>query len=229
LDDFKTDCEQALARALCSGGDFAELFAEDTSVGTIALQSDASKIALSGREHGAGIRIFKGTARFMRIPNDTSLPGLLALAIGGRSAWQRRMRRFGCAWRNGAREAPSVSGFAATALKTARKTAMLKQAAAPRASDYDSAVKQVNGTMLERRQNVLSAIRKACIRGLNACYVRMAVTAVPRTAGKIRRARPLPAPCAAMSFTTAGSGGAGTRKRVYGGYDAARARFALRA
>lgn len=173
----KQICEQALARALCSGGDFAELFAEDTSVGTIALQSGRIENALSGREHGAGIRIFKGTATVYAYTNDTSLPGLLALADQAAAA----LGSAGCDGSVALGETARVKRHPFLVLphsvETARKTAMLKQACAA-ASDYDSAVKQVNGTMLERRQNVLIANTEGLYTGDERCYVRMAVTAV---------------------------------------------------
>lgn len=173
----KQICEQALARALCSGGDFAELFAEDTSVGTIALQSGRIENALSGREHGAGIRIFKGTATVYAYTNDTSLPGLLALADQAAAA----LGSAGCDGSVALDETARANRHPFLVLphsvETARKTAMLKQACAA-ASDYDSAVKQVNGTMLERRQNVLIANTEGLYTGDERCYVRMAVTAV---------------------------------------------------
>ncbi len=173
----KQICEHALARALCSGGDFAELFAEDTSVGTIALQSGRIENALSGREHGAGIRIFKGTATVYAYTNDTSLPGLLALADQAAAA----LGSAGCDGSVALGETARVKRHPFLVLphsvEMARKTAMLKQACAA-ASDYDSAVKQVNGTMLERRQNVLIANTEGLYTGDERCYVRMAVTAV---------------------------------------------------
>nr|MDD6336200.1 TldD/PmbA family protein [bacterium] len=74
------DAQAALARALSYGGDFAEIFYEDTDVGQIALVDGRIQSATSGREHGAGIRVMKGTLSAYAYTSDTRLEGLLETA-----------------------------------------------------------------------------------------------------------------------------------------------------
>ena len=54
--------EQALAEALKTGGDFAELFAQDKRSGVMLFQDGRVEDAVTGRMHGAGIRIKAGIA-----------------------------------------------------------------------------------------------------------------------------------------------------------------------
>lgn len=71
---------RVLEAALRHGGDFAEVYIEDacaTGVGFIDGKLDE---ALSGRTHGAGVRIFDGTRSVYAYTNDTSLQALLQIA-----------------------------------------------------------------------------------------------------------------------------------------------------
>ena len=95
----KTIAEQALAAALRTGGDFAEIFYEDTRSGSLTLNAGAIETALTGRSAGAGIRVYKGLSSVYVFTNDASLAGLVraaqkaADAIGSADLCARRRRR----------------------------------------------------------------------------------------------------------------------------------------
>ena len=72
--------EQALAEALRTGGDFAELFWEDKRSGAVSLISGKVENASTVRRHGAGIRVYNGLSSVYVHTNDTSLAGLTAAA-----------------------------------------------------------------------------------------------------------------------------------------------------
>lgn len=80
--------EQVLARCLITGGDFAEIFEEDSIGNSISIIDNKVESALGGRSYGIGIRIFKGFKSVYAYTNDNSLSGLLdvarkaALALG---------------------------------------------------------------------------------------------------------------------------------------------------
>lgn len=76
----KEIAEQVLASALKSGGDFAELFCEDTVSNTTAMIDGKVDQLNGGRTYGAGIRIFKGLKSVYAYTNDLSLTGLKATA-----------------------------------------------------------------------------------------------------------------------------------------------------
>lgn len=79
---------EVLAKCLVTGGDFAEIFEEDSISNSIGLIDGKVENALGGRSYGIGIRIFKGFKSIYAYTNDNSLSGLLntaykaALALG---------------------------------------------------------------------------------------------------------------------------------------------------
>lgn len=84
----KDKIKKVLSVALCTGGDFAEIFVEDRISNNIVLTSGAVKDIISGKDYGIGIRIFKGLKCIYAYTNDDSLTSLVdtakraALALG---------------------------------------------------------------------------------------------------------------------------------------------------
>lgn len=80
--------KDVLAVALSTGGDFAEIFNEDTVRNSLSMLNGKVENAVSGRDFGVGIRIFKGFRSVYAYTNDASRPGLIetakkaALALG---------------------------------------------------------------------------------------------------------------------------------------------------
>ena len=86
--------EEVLEKALSTGGDFSEIFLEDTIKNTIKMIDGKIDNSVSGRDFGVGIRIFKGFNSVYAYTNDTSRESLLetaykaACAVG--SIYKRR-------------------------------------------------------------------------------------------------------------------------------------------
>lgn len=84
----KEIASKVLEKCLISGGDFAEIFEEDTITNSIGLIDEKIENALGGRNYGVGIRIFKDLKSVYAYTNDNSLNSLLdtaykaALALG---------------------------------------------------------------------------------------------------------------------------------------------------
>lgn len=84
----KNILSSVLARCLITGGDFAEIFEEDTLDTSISILNGKVENSISGRTHGIGIRIFKGLKSVYAYTNNTNLDSLLdtaqkaALALG---------------------------------------------------------------------------------------------------------------------------------------------------
>ncbi|MDZ7543192.1 TldD/PmbA family protein, partial [Clostridium perfringens] len=84
----KNILSSVLARCLITGGDFAEIFEEDTIDTSISILNGKVENSISGRTHGIGIRIFKGFKSVYAYTNNISLNALLdtaqkaALALG---------------------------------------------------------------------------------------------------------------------------------------------------
>ena len=80
--------EKVLGRCLITGGDFAEIFEEDTLNNSISILNGKVENSVGGRTYGIGIRIFKGLKSVYAYTNNNSLTSLLnvaqkaALALG---------------------------------------------------------------------------------------------------------------------------------------------------
>ena len=72
--------EQALQCALATGGDFAEIFFEDTRKNTLGMIDGKIDTATTRRTHGAGIRIYSGLNSVYVYTNDTDHTGLMRAA-----------------------------------------------------------------------------------------------------------------------------------------------------
>ena len=77
---------EALDAALSTGGDFAEIFAEDRRDQAVALQDSRVERVNSGRLHGAGVRVYDGTSAVYAYTNDFGREGLLKCAKEAASA-----------------------------------------------------------------------------------------------------------------------------------------------
>lgn len=73
-------CELVLKECLKTGGDFAEIFVEDTTKNGIELASGKVRNASSNNLHGASIRILKGFKEVSGYTNDFSETSLMKLA-----------------------------------------------------------------------------------------------------------------------------------------------------
>lgn len=78
--------EEIIARALASGGDYAEVFVEDTIRNTLILSGGKLDTAMAGEDYGASIRVLRGTECVYAYTNDTSRTSLLELAFRAASA-----------------------------------------------------------------------------------------------------------------------------------------------
>ena len=80
--------EKVLGRCLITGGDFAEIFEEDTLNNSINILNGKVENSVGGRTYGTGIRIFKGLKSVYAYTNNNTLTSLLnvaqkaALALG---------------------------------------------------------------------------------------------------------------------------------------------------
>ena len=77
----KTVAERVIGHALCAGGDFAELFYEDTTTANLHWLDGQLYSAQNGRLHGAGVRVIRGVLSAYAYTNDTSPQGLMQTAL----------------------------------------------------------------------------------------------------------------------------------------------------
>ncbi|HPF88813.1 MAG TPA: DNA gyrase modulator, partial [Candidatus Limiplasma sp.] len=76
----KEYAQEVLAAALACGGDFAEIFWEDTRSSRMQLMNSEAESINFSRLHGAGIRVFVGLNAVYAYTNETDKEGLLRCA-----------------------------------------------------------------------------------------------------------------------------------------------------
>ncbi|OOM77117.1 TldD/PmbA family protein [Clostridium sp. BL-8] len=72
--------ENIISKCLSKGGDFAEIYIEDTFKNSLDLVDGKIENAVSGREFGVGIRIFKDFKSVYAYTNDSSYNSLIEIA-----------------------------------------------------------------------------------------------------------------------------------------------------
>ena len=180
----KGAAERALGRAVSTGGDFAEIFYEDTRSSRIGQTDDRIDTATTGRIHGAGLRVYKGTNSVYVHTTDTSDAGLMALAeraadaVGSVRGEDRQIQLSGSIVKNihEIRELPmDVSGE--------RRRALVREAC--RAARAESAeIAHVTGALWDWEQAVTIANTEGMFVSDQRVYTRASVTAVASGKGE---------------------------------------------
>ena len=180
----KGAAERALGRAVSTGGDFAEIFYEDTRSSRIGQTDDRIDTATTGRIHGAGLRVYKGTNSVYVHTTETSDAGLMALAERAADAVDsvrgedRQIRLSGSIVKNihEIRELPmDVSGE--------RRRALVREAC--RAARAESAeIAHVTGALWDWEQAVTIANTEGMFVSDQRVYTRASVTAVASGKGE---------------------------------------------
>ncbi len=173
----KAAAEHVLAEAMRTGGDFAELFLEDTRRANMTLSDGTIDNAVTGRNHGAGVRVYHGLESVYVHTNDTSESGLVkaarqAASAMGDAAVARDITLTGSIARNIhaiERMPMDVSGA---------ERARLAHEAYLAARDYDKDVKQVRVMLFSWDTDVTIANSEGLFVSDKRVYTRMGVTAV---------------------------------------------------
>ena len=176
-------CCKVLQKAVSTGADYAEIFAENTvnhSINMIASKVDAIKDAVIA---GAAVRVYKGLRSVMATTVDTSEAGLLrcaekaADALGEGTAAMDivlRERLFG--------DIHPVKIVPAT-VSNKEKVAVLKEGYFA-AKDYHESIKQVSGTLLDVDHNILIANTEGLYTQDRQIRTRMALSAIAEKDGE---------------------------------------------
>jgi TldD protein len=174
--------ECVLARALASGGDFAELFAERRSGATLAIDESRIESAQAGAEEGAGIRVTSGaTTYFAHVdgldPADLErAAGEAAAALRGDRAEPRELRA----------EHPSPLPVARRPqdVPAARKAELLRELD-ERARSAGGEIAQLIASYAEARREVSVANSEGLLSGDDRTRVRIGAQAVARRSDRV--------------------------------------------
>ena len=153
----KEVASKVLSQCLITGGDFAEIFEEDTISNSIGIIDNKAENILGGRTYGVGIRIFKGLKSVYAYTNDNSISSLLdtaykaALALGKINEEKTIIINNSINYKN-----LHPIKIYPNSVDCKEKLKVMKEAYKS-AKDYSIDISQVNVTYLDNDQRVLIA------------------------------------------------------------------------
>ncbi|MDQ3468401.1 MAG: TldD/PmbA family protein [Actinomycetota bacterium] len=171
-------CERVLASAMATGGDFAEIYAEDKRSTSAGLDDGRVEQVTSGRERGAGIRVVAGETTGFAHTSDLTESGLVAAAQAAAAA----ARQGGGGTRTVAltkRSHPPVNDvqqYPDTVTKTAKVELLTRIDEAARAAG--AAIVQVSAGYGDSRKRVLVANSDGLLAGDEVVRCLLRVNAV---------------------------------------------------
>ena len=176
-------CQRVLRRAASTGADYAELFAEHTvnhTVHMIDAKVDAVNDAVVA---GVGIRVFKGLRSVSASTVDTSETGLMRCADAAAAALGEGTAEIDIVLHERSFGDVHPVQIVPSSVPNARKIAILKDAYFA-ASDYDEAISQVSGTLMDVDHKILIANSEGLYTQDRQIRTRLAITAIAEKNGE---------------------------------------------
>ena len=176
-------CQRVLGKAVSTGADYAELFAENTVNHNISMIDSRVESIKDAVIAGAAVRVYKGLRSVMATTVDTSEAGLMRCAEAAADALGEGTaqidivltgRLFGDI--HPIREVPSTVG-------NARKVAILKEGYFA-AKEYSDAISQVSGNLLDVDHNILIANTEGIYTQDRQIRTRIAISAIAQNNGE---------------------------------------------
>ena len=176
-------CQRVLGKAVSTGADYAELFAENTVNHNISMIDSHVESIKDAVIAGAAVRVYKGLRSVMATTVDTSEAGLMRCAEAAADALGEGTaqidivltgRLFGDI--HPIREVPSTVG-------NARKVAILKEGYFA-AKEYSDAISQVSGNLLDVDHNILIANTEGIYTQDRQIRTRIAISAIAQAGGE---------------------------------------------
>ena len=176
-------CQKVLHRALSTGADYAELFAENTlnhSINMIASKVDSVKDTTIA---GASVRIYKGMRSVMATTVDTSEEGLLACAERCAEALGQGKAQMDIVLRERLFGDIHPVRIVPSSVSNNEKVELLKRGYFA-AKEYDPSIVQVSGTLLSVDHNILIASTDGIYARDRQIRTRMMIDAVAEKNGE---------------------------------------------
>ena len=152
----KNIVSQVLSKCLITGGDFAEIFEDDSISNSISLVDGKVQDAIGGRAYGIGIRIFKGFKSVYAYTNNNSLDSLLETAYRAALALGEVKEEKSIILNEKKISTIHPIIYYPKDVQYERKIAVLKNAYGG-AKNYNSEISQVIANYSDKEQNVLIA------------------------------------------------------------------------
>ncbi len=170
-------CQKVLQKAVSTGADYAEIFAENTvnhSINMIASKVDAIKDAVIA---GAAVRVYKGLRSVMASTVDTSEAGLIACAEKAAEALGQGSAEIDIVLRERIFGDIHPVKIVPSSVGNREKVAILKEGYFA-AKDHDSCITQVSGTLMDVDHDILIANTEGIYARDRQIRTRIAINAV---------------------------------------------------
>jgi TldD protein len=171
-----------LTAALETGGDFAEVFVEDKTVGNLGMIGGVVETALSGRDFGVGIRILDGIFAVYAYTNDFSEENLIKVARSAAQAIRGKHGRQTIDLRKSTIENQHLVKMMPSDVAKARKIDWLRRAHET-AKGQSSLITQTSMSLTEWVQNIQIANSNGLFVEDSRTYTRMVMQAVAESGG----------------------------------------------
>ena len=176
-------CQRVLHKAVSTGADYAEIFAENTvnhSINMIASKVDSIKDTVIA---GAAIRVYKGLRSVMASTVDTTESGLLACAEKAAEALGQGTTQMDIVLKERLYGDIHPVKICPVSVSNKEKVAILKEGYFA-AKEYDPCITQVTGTLLDVDHNILIASTEGLYAQDRQIRTRMMIDAVAEKNGE---------------------------------------------
>ena len=170
-------CQRVLHKALSTGADYAEIFAQDTvnhNISMIASKVDSVKDTVI---HGAAVRVYKGLRSVMASTVDTSEVGLLRCAESAAEALGQGTAQIDIVLKERLFGDIHPVKLVPTSATNAEKVEILK-AGYFAAKEQDDCIAQVTGSLMDVDHNILVATSEGLYTQDRQIRTRLAISAV---------------------------------------------------
>ncbi len=176
-------CRRVLQAAVSTGGDYAEIFAENTLNHTITMIANKVDSIKDTVIAGAGIRVYKGLRSVMASTVDTSEAGLLRCARQAAEALGEGTAQIDIVLKERLYGDIHPIRIVPSGVINREKVEILKDGYFA-AREYSNAITQVTGTLLDVDHNILIASTEGIYAQDRQIRTRMAISAVAQKDGQ---------------------------------------------
>ena len=176
-------CQRVLAKAVSTGADYAEIFAENTANHLISML-DSKVHNISDRVvAGAAVRVYKGLRSVMATTVDMSESGLTACALKAAEALGQGTAAMDIVLKERIYGDIHPIKVAPSSVANAEKVSLLKEGYFA-AKDYDPCIVQVSGDLLDVDHNILIANTEGTYAQDRQIRTRMMISAIAEKNGE---------------------------------------------
>ena len=176
-------CCRVLQKAMSTGADFAELFAENTVNHSIHMISNAVDAVKNTTIAGASIRVYRGLRSVMASTVDTSEAGLLACAEKAAAALGEGTAQMDIVLKERLFGDIHPVRLVPSGVENREKVAILKEGYFA-AKEYDAAITQVSGVLADVDHRIFLANSEGLLTADRQIRTRIAIEAVAEKNGQ---------------------------------------------